>query len=87
MIQCEVCQISKHVHNSYHIQPFKASHPFSMIHSDVWGPSRIKNVTGTRWYVSFVDDHSRITWLFFMKEKLEVGQIFRKFNTLVQPQF
>ena len=58
-----------------------------MIHSDVWGPSRIRNVTGTRWFMLFVDDHTRITWLFLMKEKSKVGQIFRKFNTMVQTQF
>ena len=51
LFQCEVCQMSKHVRNSYHIQPYKASHPFSMIHNDVWGPSRIQNVTGTRWFI------------------------------------
>ena len=58
-----------------------------MIHSDVWGPSRVKNVTGTRWFVSFVDDHTRITWLFLMKEKSEVGPIFKQFNTMVQTHF
>ena len=58
-----------------------------MIHSDVWVPSRIKNVTSTRWFVSFVDDHTGITWLFLMKEKSEVGPIFRKFNTMIQTQF
>lgn len=81
--QCEVCQFSNHVRNSYHTQPYKASHPFSLIHSDVWGPSRIKNITGTKWFVPFVDDHTRITWLFLIKEKSEVGQIFRNFNNMV----
>lgn len=87
IFQCEVCQFSKHIRNSYHILPYKASHPFSMIHSDVWGPSRIKNVIGTRCFVSFVNDHTRITWLFLWREKSEVGQIFRKFNTMIQTQF
>lgn len=67
--QCEVCQFSKHVRHSYSMLPYKASHPFSMIHSDVWVPSRIKNVTGSRWFVFFMDDQSRITWLCLMKEK------------------
>ncbi|KAK2452382.1 putative mitochondrial protein [Trifolium repens] len=87
LFQCEVCQFSKHVRHSYSMLPYKASHPFSLIHSDVWGPSRIKNITGSRWFVLFVDDHSRITWLFLMKEKSELGNIFRKFNTMIQTQF
>lgn len=62
MFQCEVCQFSKHARNYYQIQPYKASYPFSMIHSDVWGPSRVKNITGTRWFISFVDDHMVIPY-------------------------
>ena len=54
-----------------------------MIHSDIWGPSRIKNVTGTRWFVSFIDDHTRLTWVFLMKEKSETGQIFKKFKHMI----
>ena len=66
---------------------YKNSHPFSIIHSDVWGPSCVKNISGTRWFVLFVDDHTRITWVFLMKEKLEVGQVFQNFNTMIQTQF
>ena len=48
VFQCEIYQLSKHVHKSYPIQPYKSFHPFSMIHSDVWGQSKIKNITRTR---------------------------------------
>ena len=58
-----------------------------MIHSDMWGPSRKNNITGARWFVSFVDDHTRLTWVFPMKEKYEVGQIFQNFNSMIQTQF
>ena len=84
--QCEVCRFSKHSHTHY-IQPYMSSHPFSLIHSDVWGASRIKNINGTRWFVIFVDDHTRLTWLFLMKEKSEIGIIFQRFNTTIQTQF
>lgn len=79
--------IRKHARNSYSIRPYKKSHPFSIIHSDVWGPSCIKNITGICWFALFVDDHTRITWVFLMKEKSEVGQIFKNFNTMIQTQF
>ena len=85
--ECEICQLSKQVRSHFPIQPYKASSPFSMIHSDIWGPSRIKNVTGTRWFVSFIDDHTRLTWVFLMKEKSETGQIFKIFKNMIQTQF
>ena len=83
---CEICQFSKHTHSSYPSISYKPSCPFAMIHSDVWGPSKVKNITGTR-FVSFVDDHTRLTWLFLMTEKSEVGQIFQNFNSMIQTQF
>ena len=85
--QCEICQLSKHTRQAYPNQFYKTSHPFSIIHSDVWGPSRVSNITGARWFVSFIDDHTRITWIFLMKEKSEVTQIFKNFNKMIQNQF
>ena len=85
--ECEICQLSKQVRSHFPIQPYKASSPFSMIHRDIWGPSRIKNVTGTRSFVSFIDDHTRLTWVFLMKEKSETGQIFKNFKNIIQTQF
>ena len=85
--QCEVCQLSKHIQHSYPHQLYKSSHPFYLIHSDVWGPYSISNISGSRWFVTFIDYHTRITWLFLMKDKSEVGQIFLNFNKLVQTQF
>ena len=31
-----------------------------MIHSDIWGPSRIQSLTGEKWFITFIDDHTRI---------------------------
>ena len=50
-------------------------------------PSRANNITGSRWFVTFIDDHTRVTWVFLMKEKSEVGWIFEIFHTMVQTQF
>ena len=82
-----MCQFSKHVRNSYPFQPYKSSHPFHLIHSHVWGPSKIKNISSSRWFVTFIDDHIRVTWVFLMKEKYEVGQIFQTFHKMIQNQF
>ena len=51
------------------------------------GASRINNITGSRWFVTFVDDHTRVTWVFLMKKKSEVREIFENFNNMVQTQF
>ena len=85
--KCEICELAQHHCASFPSQPYKASKPFSVIHSDVWGPNRISTLTGKRWFITFIDDHTRISWVYLMKEKSDVGMIFKTFNNMVQTQF
>lgn len=84
---CEICQFAKHTRNSYSRLTYKPSKPFSLIHSDVWGPSRVNTLTEKRWFISFIDDHTRLTWVFLMKSKSEVSEIFQKFHCMINTQF
>ena len=56
---------------------------FSLIHSDVWGPSLVTTSLGYRWFVIFVDDCTRMTWLYQMKTKDEVFLILQTFHTMI----
>ena len=40
---------------------------FELIHNVVWGPSRSPSTLEFRYFVTFIDDYSRCTWLFLMK--------------------
>jgi hypothetical protein len=52
---------------------------FALIHSNVWGPSLVSIVSGVRWFVTFVDDCTRMTWLYLLKHKDEVFKVFNHF--------
>ena len=58
-----------------------------LVHSDVWGPAPIPSVLGYKYYVIFVDDFGRFTWLFLLKQKSEVFNVFLHFKALVENQF
>jgi len=38
------------------------------------------------YYVSFIDDFSRNTWIYFLKKKFEVFDRFKEFKALVENQ-
>lgn len=84
---CETCQLAKHHRSPYLSQPYKSSSPFSIIHSDVWGPSRHPTPSGKRWFVTFIDDHTRTTWVYLMRDKSEVESIVKAFFQMVTTQF
>lgn len=60
---------------------------FSLIHGDIWRPSKIPNVTGARWFLLLVDDHMQLSWVFLMKQRSKANQIFQTFHTMIQNQF
>ena len=39
---------------------------------------------GGKYFVTFIDDHSRKTWIYFLKTKDEVFEIFKEFKALVE---
>ena len=57
-----------------------------IIHSDVCGPMSSKSLRGYAYYVSFIDDFSRKTWVYFMKNKDEVFSKFKEFKALIENQ-
>jgi hypothetical protein len=44
----EVCELARHKRESFPVSNKRSSFPFYLIHSDIWGPSTIPNVSGTR---------------------------------------
>ncbi|CAL8167744.1 unnamed protein product [Prunus armeniaca] len=85
--QCETCILAKSHRVSYPPSCNKRLMPFDLVHSDVWGPSPVSTALGVRWFVLFVDDCTRMMWLYGMKNKSDVVEIFQRFYQMIQTQF
>jgi len=87
-LNCESCQLGKHSRSSFPKRVNnRATSPFELVHSDVWGPSRVSSVLGFRYFVTFIDDYSRCTWLFLMKNRSELFSIFESFVLKLKHNF
>jgi len=71
----------------YYLFPLKAANLFEIVHSDVWGISPIISHAGYKYFVTFIDDYSRYTWVYFLQNKSEVFFMFKLFLVLVNTQF
>ena len=69
---CESCHLSKSHRVTYLSKPYRTSKPFYLIHSDVWGPLRVTTSFEKKWFVIFIDDHTRLCWIYMMSEKSEI---------------
>ena len=59
----------------------------ALIHSDVWDPSPVSTASDHRCFAMFVDDCTRMTWLYLLKHKYEALSVFRSFHVMIQTQF
>ncbi|XP_060972468.1 uncharacterized protein LOC133038362 [Cannabis sativa] len=84
---CTACQLGKNHKQAFRISLNRASKPLEIIHIDLWGPSHITAKDGYRYYVHFVDDYSRYTWIFPLVEKNQAFDTFVRFKSMVEKQF
>ena len=85
--KCDACILAKSHRVSYSTSLNKSDIPFALIHSDVWGPSPITTSSGIRWFMTFIDDCTRMTWLYLLKHKDDVFSVFQSFHIMIQTQF
>ncbi|GKB09211.1 gag-pol polyprotein [Tanacetum coccineum] len=52
----------------------------------MWGPSPVSTKGGFRYYVLFIDDFTRYTWVYLMKRRSDFLTVFKEFIALVKTQ-
>ncbi|XP_077249080.1 uncharacterized protein LOC143888508 [Tasmannia lanceolata] len=86
--QCESCELGKHHRVSFPSRVIsRVSSSFELVHSDVWGPSRVASSTGFKYFIIFIDDFFRMTWVYLLKNRSEVFFAFRTFLSKVKNQY
>ncbi|RDX84671.1 hypothetical protein CR513_34246, partial [Mucuna pruriens] len=64
----------------------RCNFPFSIIHSNIWGPSRVTSF-GFNYFITFIDEYSRCTWVYLMKERSKLLSNLLSFSKEVENQF
>ena len=57
-----------------------------LIHFDICGPMSSPSLSGCLYHVLFIDDHSRESWIYFLKVKSETFDKFKEFKALIENQ-
>ncbi|MGD7448530.1 hypothetical protein ACQCQC_25880, partial [Ralstonia pseudosolanacearum] len=83
---CEHCVFGKQHKKSFNAGEHRTKGTLDYIHADCWGPSRVPSLGGARYFLSPIDDYSRMVWVFMLKHKSEAFKTFRQWKTLVENQ-
>ena len=55
-----------------------------LMQNDVFGPILVPSLGMSMYYVSFTDDFSRNTWIYFLTKKSKVFSKFKEFKALME---
>ncbi|MCO5580832.1 hypothetical protein L7F22_034705 [Adiantum nelumboides] len=83
---CEACIYGKLSRTKFPKSKSKTTRLLELIHSDVCGPMQTASLTGNLYYLTFIDDFSKYTHIYFLKHKSEVFTHFQHFVAFVERQ-
>lgn len=72
---CNACQQAKSHQLPYYRSLNKSSSPLELVFSGVWGAT-LEFVSIKQYYVSFIDDYNKFTWIYLLRYKSEIFQKF-----------
>ena len=82
---CEGCVLGKQTRNTFQKRAeYRARSSLELVHTDICGPITPKSFSEKRYFITFIDDYTRKTWVYFMKEKSEALEVFKKFKMQVE---
>jgi hypothetical protein len=83
---CEHCLYGKQNRVRFPSSTTRAEGILQLVHSDVFGPVSVPSLGKYMYYVSFIDEFSRKTWIYFLRKKSEFFDRFKEFKALVENQ-
>ncbi|CAI7811757.1 unnamed protein product [Closterium sp. NIES-54] len=70
---CPTCLDTKFTKFPFRSGTGPAKAPLTLVHMDVVGPTRAPSLSGSRYFLTIVDDHTRAVWVYPLKTKGEVA--------------
>ncbi|KAK8951538.1 hypothetical protein KSP39_PZI004751 [Platanthera zijinensis] len=88
-LNCDACHLSKHHRSSFPPKQGRGStRPFDLVHSDVWGPAPTLTIgRSSSYFVTFIDEFSRCTWVYLLRDRSELLDVWISFYQLIKTQF
>ena len=84
--ECNVCPLAKQKRLPFP-HSVTTSSCFDLVHADIWGPYSTPSLTSSKYFLTLVDDYSRCTWVYLMKQKSYASLLIQSFFNMILNQF
>jgi transposase InsO family protein len=83
---CEPCSLAKSTHSTPAPVLKRATRKLELIHSDLSGKFHVPSYGNKNYYMTLVDDYTRATWVYFLKEKSDAAAAIKDFVAMCERQ-
>jgi hypothetical protein len=84
---CEGCVLGKQSRLSFPSGTSRrAKAPLQLVHTDICGPLDPISFGGNKYFITFIDDFSRKSWVYFLKEKSSALAVFKNFKAFTEAE-
>jgi len=84
---CTICPLARQTRKPFPLSRNRAEDIFHLIHVDIWGPYKVPTYNENRYFLTLVDKHSKMIWIFLMKLKNDTIVVLNSFLKIVHTQF
>ena len=81
---CEGCALGKHHRFPFPKSDKKTTRALELVHSDICDPMSMESFGGSLYFLTFIDDFSKKTWIYFLKRKSECHEKFVQWKQMVE---
>lgn len=84
---CLTCPMAKFTKLPFSLSESHAAKAFELVHTDIWGPYKVSTRKKFTYFLTIVDDNSRMTWIYLLQRKSDFLKTLELFNSFVKNQF
>jgi hypothetical protein len=82
--QCKDCILGKHNKKHFYDSTSRALRKLDLMHSDIWCPMLVPSTSGNIYIMNFIDDYTRMSWVYLLKNKSQAFENFKKFHMYIK---
>ena len=84
---CHSCPLAKQTKLLFLKSSISTSNVIELVHCDVWGKFSVPSFSDFHYFLTIVDDYSRCTWVYLLRNKTEASGLLKSFFSVVSTQF
>ena len=81
---CEPCMEGRQHRTPFPVGTGRAAGPLDLVHSNVCGKVGSPSLSGSEYFVTFIDSYSHYTWVYVQKRMNQVFESFLEWKVLVE---